>query len=71
MFEPKSVSLDWAGRKLTLETGKVARQADGAVFATWGETADTPNQSAIDSRSANESRTSSRQRRGSGGSMER
>ena len=39
MFEPKSVSLDWAGRKLTLETGKVARQADGAVFATWGETA--------------------------------
>jgi polyribonucleotide nucleotidyltransferase len=39
MFEPKSVSIDWAGRKLTLETGKVARQADGAVFATWGETA--------------------------------
>ncbi len=39
MFDIKSVSLDWAGRKLTLETGKVARQADGAVFATWGETA--------------------------------
>ncbi len=39
MFETKSVSLDWAGRKLTLETGRVARQADGAVFATWGETA--------------------------------
>ena len=39
MFDVKSVSLDWAGRKLTLETGKVARQADGAVFATWGETA--------------------------------
>ncbi|MGH6950419.1 MAG: polyribonucleotide nucleotidyltransferase, partial [Vitreimonas sp.] len=39
MFDTKSVSLDWAGRKLTLETGKVARQADGAVFATWGETA--------------------------------
>ena len=39
MFEPKSVSLDWAGRKLTLETGRVARQADAAVFATWGETA--------------------------------
>jgi polyribonucleotide nucleotidyltransferase len=39
MFNTKSVSLDWAGRKLTLETGRVARQADGAVFATWGETA--------------------------------
>ena len=39
MFETKSVSIDWAGRKLTLETGRVARQADGAVFATWGETA--------------------------------
>jgi len=39
MFDAKSVSLDWAGRKLTLETGRVARQADGAVFATWGETA--------------------------------
>ncbi|HYD71927.1 MAG TPA: polyribonucleotide nucleotidyltransferase, partial [Candidatus Binatia bacterium] len=39
MFDTKSVSLDWCGRKLTLETGRVARQADGAVFATWGETA--------------------------------
>jgi polyribonucleotide nucleotidyltransferase len=39
MFDTKSVSLDWAGRKLTLETGRLARQADGAVFATWGETA--------------------------------
>jgi polyribonucleotide nucleotidyltransferase len=39
MFDVKSVSLDWAGRKLTLETGRVARQADGAVYATWGETA--------------------------------
>jgi len=39
MFDIKSVSLDWAGRPLTLETGRVARQADGAVFATWGETA--------------------------------
>ncbi len=39
MFDTKSVSMDWAGRKLTLETGRVARQADGAVFATWGETA--------------------------------
>ncbi|MET0183173.1 MAG: polyribonucleotide nucleotidyltransferase, partial [Caulobacterales bacterium] len=39
MFDIKTVSLDWAGRKLTLETGRIARQADGAVFATWGETA--------------------------------
>ena len=39
MFDTKSVSIDWCGRKLTLETGRVARQADGAVFATWGETA--------------------------------
>ncbi|MGE3301954.1 MAG: polyribonucleotide nucleotidyltransferase [Hyphomonadaceae bacterium] len=39
MFNTHSVSIDWAGRKLTLETGKIARQADGAVYATWGETA--------------------------------
>ncbi len=39
MFDTKSVSIDWAGRPLKLETGRVARQADGAVFATWGETA--------------------------------
>ena len=39
MFDIKSVTIDWAGRPLTLETGRVARQADGAVYATWGETA--------------------------------
>ncbi len=39
MFDIQSVSLDWAGRKLTLETGRMARQADGSVFATYGETA--------------------------------
>jgi polyribonucleotide nucleotidyltransferase len=38
MFEIHREELDWAGRKLVLETGKVARQADGAVVATWGET---------------------------------
>jgi polyribonucleotide nucleotidyltransferase len=32
------VELDWGGRKLVLETGKMARQADGAVVATYGET---------------------------------
>jgi polyribonucleotide nucleotidyltransferase len=30
--------LDWAGTKLILETGKVARQADGAVVASYGDT---------------------------------
>jgi polyribonucleotide nucleotidyltransferase len=30
--------LNWGGRRLTLETGKIARQADGAVLATYGET---------------------------------
>src|SRR6202012_1720060 len=29
--------LEWAGRKLTLETGKIARQADGAVLASYGD----------------------------------
>ena len=38
MFEIHREELDWAGRKLVLETGKIARQADGAVFCTWGET---------------------------------
>ena len=38
MFDTNRVELDWGGRKLILETGKVARQADGAVVATYGET---------------------------------
>src|SRR5881394_4404887 len=38
MFNKHSVEIDWGGRKLVLETGKVARQADGAVVATYGET---------------------------------
>jgi len=38
MFDIQRVELDWAGRKLTLETGRIARQADGAVLATYGET---------------------------------
>ena len=38
MFDIQKVSIDWAGRKLTLETGRIARQADGAVLATYGET---------------------------------
>jgi polyribonucleotide nucleotidyltransferase len=38
MFNVHRVELDWGGRPLILETGKVARQADGAVFASYGET---------------------------------
>ncbi len=38
MFDIKRVTIDWAGRPLTLETGRMARQADGAVLATYGET---------------------------------
>src|SRR5688572_25876177 len=38
MFDIQREELMWGGRKLTLETGKMARQADGAVVATYGET---------------------------------
>jgi polyribonucleotide nucleotidyltransferase len=38
MFDIKKVTIDWAGRPLTLETGRMARQADGAVLATYGDT---------------------------------
>ena len=38
MFEIHREEIDWCGRTLTLETGRIARQADGAVFASWGET---------------------------------
>src|SRR5208283_2961142 len=38
MFDIQREEIDWCGRKLVLETGRVARQADGAVYATWGET---------------------------------
>ncbi|MBN9596177.1 MAG: polyribonucleotide nucleotidyltransferase [Afipia sp.] len=38
MFKAHSVEIDWGGRPLKLETGKIARQADGAVIATYGET---------------------------------
>src|ERR1039457_3149637 len=38
MFNIHSVEIDWGGRPLRLETGKIARQADGAVFASYGET---------------------------------
>ncbi|HEX3973288.1 MAG TPA: polyribonucleotide nucleotidyltransferase [Stellaceae bacterium] len=38
MFEVFRKELMWGGRRLVLETGKVARQANGAVMATYGET---------------------------------
>ncbi|WP_022727733.1 polyribonucleotide nucleotidyltransferase [Fodinicurvata sediminis] len=38
MFNVTRKELDWGGRKLVLETGRMARQADGAVLATYGET---------------------------------
>jgi len=38
MFNVKTVEIEWGGKTLKLETGRVARQADGAVLATYGET---------------------------------
>ena len=38
MFNVHKESFEWGGRTLTLETGKIARQADGSVLATYGET---------------------------------
>ncbi len=39
MFDIQKAEIEWGGRKLVLETGRMARQADGAVLATYGETA--------------------------------
>ncbi len=38
MFNYYRKELDWGGRKLVLETGKIARQADGAVLVRYGDT---------------------------------
>ena len=38
MFKKETVEIEWGKRPLTLETGRIARQADGAVLATYGET---------------------------------
>ena len=38
-FEPESVSLEVGGRTMTIETGRMAKQAAGAVLVTYGETA--------------------------------
>ena len=38
MFDIQKETIEWAGRPLTIETGRVARQADGAVMVTYGDT---------------------------------
>ncbi len=38
MFTVYKKEIDWGGRKLTLESGRIARQADGAVLASLGNT---------------------------------
>ena len=38
MFKVFKEEIDFGGKKITLETGKIARQADGAIIATMGET---------------------------------
>ena len=38
MFKVYKKEIEVAGKKISLETGKVARQADGAIIATCGET---------------------------------
>ena len=38
MFDVHKVEIEWGGRTLSLETGKIARQADGAVLARYGDT---------------------------------
>ena len=37
MFKEYRKEIDWGGRPLVIETGKIARQADGAVMVTYGE----------------------------------
>ena len=38
MFQEHKKEIDGGGRKLVIETGKIARQADGAVMVTYGDT---------------------------------
>jgi polyribonucleotide nucleotidyltransferase len=38
MFDIHTEEIEWGGRTLTLETGRIARQADGAVLAKYGDT---------------------------------
>jgi polyribonucleotide nucleotidyltransferase len=38
MFDVFRKEIEWAGRPLVIETGKIARQADGAVMVSYGDT---------------------------------
>ena len=38
MFSVTSETINWGGKNLTIETGKIARQADGAVVVKYGDT---------------------------------
>ena len=38
MFKISRKEIEWGGRKLVFETGRIARQADGAVMVTYGDT---------------------------------
>ena len=38
MFEVNAIEIEWCGKKLKLETGKIGRQADSSVLATYGGT---------------------------------
>ena len=38
MFDIQRVEIEWGGRPLVLETGKIARQANGSVTVTYGDT---------------------------------
>ncbi|MDH3659791.1 MAG: polyribonucleotide nucleotidyltransferase, partial [Alphaproteobacteria bacterium] len=38
MFKISRKEMDWGGKPLILESGRIARQADGAVMVTYGET---------------------------------
>ena len=38
MFEVYRKELEWGGRPLVMETGKIARQSDGAIMVTYGDT---------------------------------
>ncbi len=38
MFSVTSETINWGGKNLTIETGKIARQADGAVIVKYGDT---------------------------------
>ena len=38
MFDIQNEVIEWGGKKLTIETGRVARQAHGSVIATYGGT---------------------------------